>query len=770
MTIGHVWGAIITALMLSACVGGGAGSDSNGNQKVPTTPTVGVANTSVTEGNSGTTDLVFTVSSSAIASAIITVDYTISDGTAQAGSDYSAASGTATIIAGSTSTTVAVTVLADVAVEGDETLTLTLGNPSGATIDSAAATATGTIIDDDGAPPPSAIPNLSMSNTSINEGNSGISNLVFTLTLNIASSSDVTVDYITMGNTATEGSDYAATSGTATIIAGSTSTTINVSVAGDTEVEPDEIFMLHLSNAAGANLLTIAANGTIINDDAAVPVTGGPYSLYRDNQSLYAVDLSDPTKTYFIGHQPVDIENSEIVVTGDLDLPNLALTNLRPDRFVYFDQLTSKFWRIDLGIGSNLTPVQISSATATVTCRVDVVDNPVAPANSYVVFVSGLDQNDCQTNGHAYAMRVGDDSTVAPKNIDGIFALHDTIRMMQTDGNAVGAVTGFLITNVKDAKVTRYDANFANPTTIIPASSFLADRDGGDITMDITFFHADGVLYAYPHSMASTAKVTMHNTVAGRSFDDSPENDFLCNITICYFVEKNTAGIQTVVRAAIDGSGSMEIQTFTTENVLQLALTDGRLYINTTLKAGGGNSLYAISNTSLAGDKPITVDSVTGINNFVGLFGIGEYLYYTAVDESVHTLTAIIRQDDNNVIDTINNANWLGFQITHVQMGTVFAPSVLILGKVVTAPVAGLQLVAYDTATATQGNTLGLLEGAIHAQGVFNFSAGTQLLGRAAFGTPPAAYQMDIFVVDSARADSLQRVTNSASVNEQPLY
>src|SRR5205085_257536 len=59
----------------------------------------------------------------------VTVHYATGDGTATAGSDYGATSGTLTFADGQTSLTFAVPVLDDTAVEGNETVTLTLGNP-----------------------------------------------------------------------------------------------------------------------------------------------------------------------------------------------------------------------------------------------------------------------------------------------------------------------------------------------------------------------------------------------------------------------------------------------------------------------------------------------------------------------------------------------------------------------------------------------------------------------------------------------------------------
>ncbi len=89
----------------------------------------------------------FAVSLSRAAPGSVRVDYATSDGTAAAGSDYTARSGTLTFTAGETSKMVSVPVLDDAHDDGGETLTLTLSNASGARIDDARAT--GTIDNDD---------------------------------------------------------------------------------------------------------------------------------------------------------------------------------------------------------------------------------------------------------------------------------------------------------------------------------------------------------------------------------------------------------------------------------------------------------------------------------------------------------------------------------------------------------------------------------------------------------------------------------------------
>ena len=114
-------------------------------------PELSIGDASVAEGDSGESPtLTFTVTLSPAATLPVTVDWATSDGTAEAGSDYTAGSGTLTFNTGDESKTVTVTVTGDDTDEPNETLTVTLSNESGATLTDA--TGTGTIEDDDDAP------------------------------------------------------------------------------------------------------------------------------------------------------------------------------------------------------------------------------------------------------------------------------------------------------------------------------------------------------------------------------------------------------------------------------------------------------------------------------------------------------------------------------------------------------------------------------------------------------------------------------------------
>jgi hypothetical protein len=84
----------------------------------------------------------FTLTLSAASTTPVTVRYATENGTATAGSDYTATTGTVTFAAGQTTTTVYVAVMADALAEPDELFYLKLSDPTGATLGVISATGT----------------------------------------------------------------------------------------------------------------------------------------------------------------------------------------------------------------------------------------------------------------------------------------------------------------------------------------------------------------------------------------------------------------------------------------------------------------------------------------------------------------------------------------------------------------------------------------------------------------------------------------------------
>ena len=264
-----------TNATVSAMAGTGTGTitDDDG-------PTVSVNSLSVTEGDSGSTNLTFTATLSAASVQQVTVDYTDAEtGTATSGTDYTAITdGTLTFTAGTTSQTFAVSVTGDTTDEVDETVVVTLSNPTNATI--ATASGTGTITDDDG-------PAVSVNSPSVTEGDSGSTTLTFTATLSAASVQPVTVAYADAGTgTATSETDYTAlTAGTLTFPVGTTSQTFNVAVTGDTTDELNETVVVTLSDPTSATIATATGTGTITDDDGPTVSVNSPSVTEGDSGS-----------------------------------------------------------------------------------------------------------------------------------------------------------------------------------------------------------------------------------------------------------------------------------------------------------------------------------------------------------------------------------------------------------------------------------------------------------------------------------------------------
>jgi uncharacterized repeat protein (TIGR01451 family) len=223
-------------------------------------PSVSVNDVSVTEGDAGTVNAVFTVGLSAASGQTVSVDYATANNTAITPADYTALpTATLTFAPGVITRTITVTVRGDLLDELDESFFVNLSNSSNATIGDGQGQ--GTIIDND--PPP----DLLINDVTITEGDSGSVSAVFTVTLSQASGRQVTADYLTLDGSATVGSDYLTGSGRITFTAGVTVQNISITVNGDTLDELHETFTVRLNASTNANRPDPDGLGTILDDD-----------------------------------------------------------------------------------------------------------------------------------------------------------------------------------------------------------------------------------------------------------------------------------------------------------------------------------------------------------------------------------------------------------------------------------------------------------------------------------------------------------------------
>jgi cephalosporin-C deacetylase-like acetyl esterase len=242
-------------------------------------PTISINDVSALEGNSGTSELTFTVTLSRTSLQQVQVNYATAENSpvsAMEGTDYQAASGTLTFPPNSTSQTFSVTLNGDTTPEPDETFLVNLSAASNGIIGDGQGT--GTITNDDGA---AGTPQLGITPAvTVAEGASGATTPAnFTVTLtNPPASGDVTVQVQTADDTsvpvaqrATANADYAAIAPaqTLTLNAANTTRVVTVNVNGDNDVESDERFAVRLSGATGATITSDTGIGTITDDDVA---------------------------------------------------------------------------------------------------------------------------------------------------------------------------------------------------------------------------------------------------------------------------------------------------------------------------------------------------------------------------------------------------------------------------------------------------------------------------------------------------------------------
>ncbi|WP_206294994.1 beta strand repeat-containing protein [Humisphaera borealis] len=238
----------------------GQGEGTIQNDDIPP-PTLTIADASVTEGDSGTKNINFTVTLDRKINQPVSFKYATASGTATSGTDFVAKSGTLTIPAFGKTAVVTIQVKGDTVYEPNETFFVNLSAPTVAVIGDAQGK--GTIVNND------AVPKIRINNApTITEGNSGTKLMTFTVTLDRPSGAAVSVKFATADGTAKASlNDYIAKSGTVTFNPGETSKTITVSVVGDTKKGVTETLFVNLTSPVGAIIDDGQGVGTILNDD-----------------------------------------------------------------------------------------------------------------------------------------------------------------------------------------------------------------------------------------------------------------------------------------------------------------------------------------------------------------------------------------------------------------------------------------------------------------------------------------------------------------------
>ncbi|KAB2892593.1 MAG: hypothetical protein F9K28_11445, partial [Bacteroidetes bacterium] len=262
--------------------GTGFGPTSNAYQISITVPTVNftAATQTVAEGTVAT----ITAQLSSASSQAVTVPFTVG-GTAGNPADYTISASPLTIAAGNTTATVTVTVVADGVAEPNETVVVTMGTPTNATL---GATTVHTLTIAGQTPTVS----FTAAAQSVNEGTVA----TITAQLSSASSQAVTVPF-TVGGTAGNPADYTISASPLTIAAGNTTATVTVTVVADGVAEPNETVVVTMGTPTNATLGATTVHTLTIGAQPlpTVSFTAAAQSVSEGAVATITAQLSSPS-------------------------------------------------------------------------------------------------------------------------------------------------------------------------------------------------------------------------------------------------------------------------------------------------------------------------------------------------------------------------------------------------------------------------------------------------------------------------------------------
>jgi len=375
----------------------------------PVTPSVSIADATVVEGAApGTTTVNLTVSLSQAAATATTVAWATASGTATAGVDYVAASGTVTFAPGSTTAQISVTVLGDGLWESNESFLVNLSSAVGLTI--ARATGTITIVDDDPAPV------VSVTATDAAGAEQASDPIRFTVTRSANLNGAIVVNLAWSG-TATYGTDYtvSATGGTLsanglqlTLASGVATATVTVTPVDDTAAEAAETIALTLDAGGGYTVGSPAiATGSIADND---------------------------TKTLSIGNAQVtegDRNTANVTLTVTLSSPSPVTVTVKYTTVAGTATATSDF----LATSGTLT-FAAGATTATLTVAI-VGDRTAEPTEMFTVVLSGA-VNAVIANGTGTVTILDNDGALAPAapTPAGAASIEPTTRVTASDSTS----------------------------------------------------------------------------------------------------------------------------------------------------------------------------------------------------------------------------------------------------------------------------------------------------------------------------------------------
>ncbi|MCM0590374.1 MAG: Calx-beta domain-containing protein [Gloeotrichia echinulata DEX184] len=551
------------------------------NDDIAIPGTLAFSNSQFTVNEDGTPIVAVTVTRTGGTDGTVSATINLTDGIATTPSDYNDTPIIVNFADGETSKNVTIPIVNDAIYEPNETVNLTLNNPTGGANLGTQSTAILNIIDNDAVP---GVIQFSNATYSINENGTPVT--AVTLTRNNGSDGNVSARINLSNGTATAGSDYNNSSITVNFADGETSKTVTIPIVNDTKFEPDETINLILTNPQGGATLgtQTTAQLTIINDDAPQP---GTISF---NTANYTANENGTANINLIRTGGSDGEISVNLTPTDGTATAVSDYNNSPITVTFAEGETSKTVTIPLTDDSIYEPNETVNLT---------LNNPTGGANlgTQSTAILNIIDNDAvpgviQFSNATYSINENGDITAVTLT-----------RNNGSDGNVSARInlSNGTATAPSDYNNTPITVNFANgetsKTVTIPIVNDTQFEPNETINLTLTNPLGGATL-----GTQTTAQLTIIN-------DDAPQPGTVSFNTANYTVNENgTANINLIRSGGSDGEISV---TLTPADGTATAVSD---YNNSPITV-----TFAEGETSKTVTIPLTDDSIYEPNETVNL-------------------------------------------------------------------------------------------------------------------------------------------------------
>jgi Calx-beta domain/Right handed beta helix region len=491
-------------------------------------PAFRIGDASVTEGNAGTTNAAFSVRLTPAATGTTTVHYATGDGTAKAGTDYTAASGDLTFPAGQTNQTVTVGVIANLVVDGTRTFSVTLSGAVGADI--AHASGVGTIHDDD---VPPQILQFSAASYKVSEA---LASAAVSVRRSAGKTGTIIVEYATVGGSAAAGVDYAPVAGALTFGPGVLARTIRVPILRDVAPEGSETVLLSLRNPSpGAALGPQHTTALTILDNDRMPTVQLGARVYGVAEAAGAARIT-------------------VRRTGDSSAPASVVftaTGGTAVAGVDFTPLT--------------TTVSFPPGVSSQVVQVPILHNSVGGANRTVVLALGSPQGALVGSVSSAVLTIVNNDAALQFSAAAYSVSERTRRATITVRRTGSAATAATVSYATSNGTATANADYAPATGILAFAPHVSSRsftvdilddtlDEGSETLNLTLSGATGASLAAP----STAVLTIldDETTVQLSASAYKVSESLKKATIFVRRTGSTSGTTTVHYATSNGTAT----------------------------------------------------------------------------------------------------------------------------------------------------------------------------------------------------------------------